>query len=68
MTERAASRANEAFKVRPDLQDSELMANRVHRVLLVQQEKRVKQAIKEIKDSTELLESQDCLENLVGMD
>lgn len=66
--EQEASRENEAFRVRPDQRDSELMVNRVQQVLLVQKETRAKKEIKERKDSTELLEPQDCLENPVGMD
>lgn len=63
-----ASVANQAFQVHQDLQVSELRANRALQDLLVQKEKRVTKEIQEKRDWTELLESRDCLESLVGME
>lgn len=66
--EREASPASQALQVRPDLQVSELKANRVHQDLLVHKEKRVNKEIEEIREWTDHLESQDCPESLVGTD
>lgn len=68
LMEQEASVANQAFRVHQDLQVWELRANRALLDLLVQKEKRETKEIKEKMDWMEVLEPQDCLESLVGMD
>lgn len=68
LRELKASQENKALQVHPDLQVSELMANRAHQVLPVRLEKRVNKEIVEIREMMVFPEPQDCPESLVGMD
>lgn len=68
LREQEASPGNQALQAHPDLQVLELMANRVQQVLPAHMEKRVNKEIGEIREWTDLPESQDCPESLVGTD
>lgn len=68
LREQEANQVNQALQGHLDHRVSGLMENRARQVWLVLQEKRVNKETGETKGWTELLESRDCLESLVGMD